>query len=279
MPRPLTVLRREVAMRACVTLVVLCVVVLVPREGNAQANIQPAPVPLVTAASADWQIRGEPVFSAGSFYYPTGPNVFFDGNVMIRTGVYRGVPLYVDASIDPIGLVYVPIGRNVMRPYERLRSGDLAGTVGNRAPSLPIAHDVETSVAAARAEIATPPVAVDAEPAELADGDPARHAIGTSGSFIVPRPATSGEPPAIEGARPRHTIVESIPAPRMNRGIWLEFDGKRWYSAGAAVPYSADRFRPVGDYRGFPVYREKAKKSDEIFVAAVKDGPLTPYKR
>jgi hypothetical protein len=219
------------------------------------------------------------VFYAGNFYYPTGPNVFFDGNVMIRTGVYRGVPMYVDASIDPIGLVYVPIGGKLMRPYERLRSGELAGTVGNRTPSFPTAPDVETSEPAARAGMAMPPIAVDTEPAERADGDRARRAVGTSGSFIVPRPARSEEPLAIEGARRRHTIVESIPPPRMNSGIWLEFDGKRWYSAGTAVPYSADRFTPIGDHRGFPVYRDKAEKSDEIFIAAVKDGPVAPYKR
>ena len=265
-------------MRACLIVVVLCVAVLVPGNGNAQVYSLPTPAPQVTAATADWQIRGEQVFYAGNFYYPTGPSVFFDGNVMIRTGVYRGVPLYVDASVDPIGLVYVPIGGNLMRPYERLRSGELAGTVGNRTPSFPIEHDVEASVAAARAAVAPPPLTMYAEPPQLSDGDRARRATGTSGSSIVPRPATSEELPAIE-ARPGYTIVESIPPPRMNSGIWLEFDGKRWYSAGAAVPYSADRFTPIGDYRGFPVYRDKAEKSDEIFVAAVKDGPVAPYKR
>ena len=50
----------------------------------------------------------------------------------------------------------------------------------------------------------------------------------------------------------------SIPPPSANRGIWLEFEGARWYSGGPAVPFSADRFTPIGDLCGFPVYRDKA---------------------
>jgi hypothetical protein len=267
-------------MRACLTVVVLCVVAFVPIKGSPQAYSAlalPTPPPLVTAASADWQIRGEPVFYAGSFYYPTGPNVFFDGNVMFRTGVYRGVSLYIDASVDPIGLVYVPIGGGVMRPYERPRSGELAGTIGNRTPSFPIELDVEASTAAARIGTMAPPFAENVEPNVLPEYG-GRRTIGTDGA-TGERPATYEEPLRTDGARPGNTIVESIPPPRMNSGVWLEFDGTPWYSAGPAVPYSADRFTLIGDHCGFPVYRDKAGTSDEIFVAAVKDGPVAPYKR
>jgi hypothetical protein len=272
------VLRAEVAMRTCLTAAVLCVVVLVPRKGNAQAYYQPTPAPAVDAGSADWQISGQPVFYAGAFYYRTGPSVFFDGNVMVRTGVYRGVPLYVDASLDPYGVVYVPIGGNLMRPYERPRAGDLAGTVGSRMPSFPIQLDVEVPAAAARTGVTTLPLAMDIESTDLAESGHARRGIGTGGS-IVQRPTASEESVPIEDPGQGNTIVESIPPPRMNSGIWLEFDGTRWYSSGAAVPYSADRFTQVGDHCGFPVYREKAGKPDEIFVAAMKDGPVAPFRR
>jgi hypothetical protein len=231
----------------------------------------------VTAASADWQIRGEPVFYSGHFFHPTGPNVFFDGDVMVPAGVYRGAPLYRDISLDPVGVVYVPIGGNLMRPYERPRSGDLAGTVGNLTPSFPIELAVEAA-AAAWTEITTPALAMSVEPTAFPEGDGARRAIGTAGA-IVDRPATDEEPLPIEGATPGNTLVESIPPPSVNSGIWLEFEGARWFSAGPAVPFSADRFTPIGDHCGFPVYRDKARKSDEIFVAAVKDGPVAPYKR
>jgi hypothetical protein len=265
-------------MRACLTVVLLCVAVLVPRKGNAQAYFLPTPAPLATAASADWQIHGEPVSYSGHLFYPTGPNVFFDGDVMVRADVYRGVSLYRDVSLDPVGVLYVPIGNDLMRPYERLRSGDLAGTVGNLTPSFPIELAVEVSAAAAGTEISTPALPMTVEPTVPPESESARRAIGTGGA-VVERSATDEEPVPVEGSSPGNTIVESIPPPTMNRGIWIEFEGARWYSAGPAVPFSADRFMPTGDHRGFPVYRDKAGKSDEIFIAAAKDGPVAPYKR
>jgi hypothetical protein len=78
---------------------------------------------------------------------------------------------------------------------------------------------------------------------------------------------------------PRRTSIESIPRPEAGNGVWLEFDGARWYSAGEAVPFTPDRFEPGGRYRGFPVYREKGGSANRIWVAAVQDGPLAPYVR
>jgi hypothetical protein len=43
------------------------------------------------------------------------------------------------------------------------------------------------------------------------------------------------------------------------------------------VSYNADRFTPVGSYRGFPVYKDKTDSSDTVYVTVVKDGPLAPY--
>src|SRR5205807_585862 len=143
--RPLTRARAEVLMRPMVLALFLSIPLLLPKLGNAQAYNLPTPSPQVTAANSLWQINGEPVFFEGDVYYPAGPTVFFDGNVMYRSGVYRGVPLYVDATLTPGSYVYVPIGGNVMRPYERKRYGALAGTTGSRTPSFPIQRDVELS--------------------------------------------------------------------------------------------------------------------------------------
>src|SRR5205823_5756894 len=102
----------------------------------------------VTAANASWQLAGQPIFYAGAFYYPTGPTVYFEGFVMVRTGVFEGVPLYADTTLEPFSVIYVPIGGNVMRPYEKPRTGPLTGTVGSRTPSFPIGRDGELSAAA-----------------------------------------------------------------------------------------------------------------------------------
>ena len=115
--------------------------------GTARLAQTRSPEPLVTAATAAWQLAGEPVFAAGSFYDPSGPTVFFDGNVMVQTGVYMGVPLYVNPTLSPTDVVYVPVGRNLMRPYHR-REGQAppsaepvptASAVGPLAPLAPSA--------------------------------------------------------------------------------------------------------------------------------------------
>jgi hypothetical protein len=86
---------------------VVSVAVLMPNVGTAQVLMRPNLYPQVTAAAAVWQLQGDPVFHAGAFYYPTGPRVFFDGNVMHRTGTYEGVPFYEDATRTPFSVVYV----------------------------------------------------------------------------------------------------------------------------------------------------------------------------
>ncbi|HWF86930.1 MAG TPA: hypothetical protein VG222_18865, partial [Vicinamibacterales bacterium] len=205
----------------------------------------------------------------------TGPSVFFDGNVMVRTSVYRGVPLYVDASVDPYSVVYVPVGGNVMRPYERHRKRELTGTVGNRTPSFPIERDAELSVASGGAGLLTPPTEMTTEPDVLPE---AERAVATGGS-TVPSPSSAGEAAPTERVAPRRTVLESIPPPRANNGIWFDFAGARYYSAGAAVPFWRERFALVGEYRGFRVYRDVRGPADELYVTVVKDGPLAPYRR
>ena len=99
----------------------------------AQVLTRPTDAPQVSAAGEAWYQLREPIQYAGELYYPAGAAVFFNGNSMVRTGHYNGVPLYADATRDPYSVVYVPIGRGQLQPYERLRRGDLAGT--HRQPS------------------------------------------------------------------------------------------------------------------------------------------------
>ena len=101
-------------MRAVAIAALLFAVVAMPRVGDAQVYSVETPPPAVTAARSPWQLAGEPIFHAGSYYYPTGPTVFFDGRVMTRTGVYEGVPLYEDVTLEPYSIVYVPIGGAAM---------------------------------------------------------------------------------------------------------------------------------------------------------------------
>lgn len=237
-------------MRACVFRFLLLTAVLFPAVGNAQVGQFRTHPPEVWAASAEWQINSETMPFAGLVYYPTREIREFDGQAMAQIGVYQGVPIYADLTLEPYSLVFVPLGPDRVRMYERKRDHELAGTTGSRAPSFP----VESS---------------SVEPA------PVRGVVSTVGSnrpTAVPLAETAPSP-----ERTRRTRIESIPAPRGNSGIWLQFDGKRWYSAGAATSFSPDRFTPVGEYQGFPVYRDPTSAKDEIWVAMVKGGALAPY--
>ena len=272
-------------MRLAILSLFLCLAVLFPKLGNAQAYYLPTPPPQVTAAHEWWQYRNDPVFFEGDFYYPTGPTEYFDGNVMRRSGMYRGIPLYIDATLIPGSIVYVPIGGNVMRPYERRRSGDLAGTTGSRTPWFPIQRDVELSASSGAVGIQTPPIAALDQPVvpeAVRVQVPTPSAVG--GTFSATGTFTTGgaaapPPPAVGGERPRPNRVESVPPPQSNAGIWIEFNGGRWFSAGPAAPYFEDQFIKIGDYHEFPVYRQKNGPSNEIWVPAVVDGPLSRYRR
>jgi hypothetical protein len=216
----------------------LCAALLLPRVGSAQLSVQES-YPDVTAASADWQISGEPIFYDGNYYDPAGATIFYDGAVMSRTGVWKDVALYQDRTLEPYTIMFVPIGGNVMKPYERRREGE-PGRVEEDRP-------LGTSVT-----VGTP---------------------GSSGSIVPPVVKTAPAVPIKRGH------LESVPAPTGARGVFINYSGAKWFLEGEAVTYSANRFTPIGRYRGFPVYREKNGLMNRIWVSVVQNGPVAPYSK
>jgi hypothetical protein len=253
----------------------LSIVLSTPGVGEAQVLSRPTPSPSVNATSAVWQGRGEPIFHAGNYYYPTGASVFFDGHVMVPSGSYDGVPIYVDTTVEPHSMILVPIGSNLMRPYERRRSRELAGTAGSRTPSFPVDPSGELAWwrqpagASARMRLPVARVVTEIEPAARAPMAP-------------PPPEPPLEPPDVvvrlDVVRASQSIETEVSIAG-DQGVWIEFDGSRWFSAGPATDYEAGRFIPVGSYRGFDVYRDKDLGGDIIFVRIVAGGAVAPYSR
>ncbi len=237
-------------------LVLLSLPLLLSAHAGAQVYQWRTPPPPVTAQYAEWQFGNEPIMVNSVLYHPTRETRFFDGEIMSQVGVYRSVPVYADVTLEPHSVVYVPVGRNLMRGYERRRDGELAGTQGSRVPSFPV--DIPTSSAPEPAPIPAPMTVPSPEP------EP---------------PLTRELTSAPRTARAAPTHIESVPGPPGPNGVWLLYDGARWYSRGPATIFMADRFTRVGEYRGFPVYREKNGRLDEIWVAVVQDGPVAPYAR
>jgi hypothetical protein len=222
-----------------------------PAVGEAQAFQFRSPVPEVTAATAAWQASSEPIMVQGLIYLPTRDYRMFDGQVMAQIGVYQGVPVYADTTLEPYSLVYVPVGAQRMRTYERVRDRELAGTTGSRTPTFPVRSP---SVQGGEARV-----------------------VGTAGTIV---PSAVGPMEIIAAPNtvlPTRTSVESIPRPDATNGIWVSFNGSRYYAAGAAVPFSPDRLTLVGQYEGFPVYRDRNGNPNQIWIAVVNGGPVAPY--
>jgi hypothetical protein len=243
-------------MRVAWTGLVLTVALLIPNVGRAQVFRFRTPPPEVSAGGADWQLNGDPIVVGGLTYYPTRGFRLFDGQVMAQTGTYERIPVYSDTTMEPYLEVYVPLGSGRTRIYERRRDREAAEAT---------AIDVATELSE------NPSVPRGARP------DVSSAPVGTRGTF-VPRPSDSLATP--DRDRTHHTsIITAVPHPGDVNGVWLEYQGARWYSDGPAVPFSPDRFEPVGAYQGFPVYRDTIGGGDELWVAVVKDGPLAPYRR
>src|SRR6478609_1366041 len=125
-------------MRRCWLSLVLTLAGLLPIKGNAQVFQFRTPPPDVSAAGADWQLRGDPLVVGGLTYYATRVFRLFDGQVMVQTGLVDNVPVYADTTVEPYSELYVPVGGGRMRLYERRREGELAGTTGSHVPSFPV---------------------------------------------------------------------------------------------------------------------------------------------
>jgi hypothetical protein len=75
----------------------------------------------------------------------------------------------------------------------------------------------------------------------------------------------------------------SAARPEGINGVFVEYDGRRWFSSGPAVRLDATRFTRIGDYRGFAVYAEREAASPgplaTIYISVAKSatGLIAPY--
>jgi hypothetical protein len=213
--------------------------------GTATGQVADSAVSRSASTDVDWRTSGEPAIVAGTAYYPSGPTIFFDGGVMVRSASYKGVSIYVDPTKEPYNIVYVPIGGKLMRPYARRQVEQAADTVVPPAPSGPIEFD----------EAPAPPAAV--EDASAVEAIELQSARGRHGAVSAPAPE-----PARPGA---------------SRGIWIAFQDKVWLLSDPQ-PAASRNLVPIGTYYGFAVYRDPGRLN-EIFVASGTAGFLARYTR
>jgi hypothetical protein len=239
-----------------------------------QISLQPTPAPKATAESTNWYQSREPILFNGNVYYPTGPQVFFNGNEMVPSGFYRGVQLYTRTTLEPNSYVFAPLAGGLMQPYERRRSGELAGTVGSSAPSFPVERASEaTDFGSGIGQAAGPPTNVGA----MTVGSAGPYPTDSSGTYVASAPVGTGG----QEERPAPALAVRKAKPRPGKGInaiYVTYAGKKWVSSGSAVRMDPARFKSIGLYNGAAVY-EDASRPRTIYVAIPESSGtlLAPY--
>lgn len=249
--------------------------VLTPPWLAAQVTVRPTAPPAVTADNEGWYRAGEPITFAGNIYYHAGPATHFLADEMVRSGFYKGIPLYSRTTIEPYSLVFVPIDGGRMQPYERRRAGEIAGTSGSTVATLP----VEIPSAIARPEF-SPSLQAPAPPF-VASPSPTDEPSAGAEVSSRPAPAAPAVPIATSGRVARSA---STAPPRVRRdaanAIFVEFDNAKWFSSGPPLTVDPRTLTRVGEWRGFPVYRDSQGKTPTIYIPIAQGvEALAPYSR
>lgn len=241
------------------------IIVGATRVTLAQIQMQPTAPPTQTAEMESWYATNEPVIFAGKWYYPGGPSIHFLSNEMVLSGFYRGIPLYTRTTIEPYSVVFVPVAGGLMRPYERRRAGDLAGTTGSSVPTLPV--EIPSAFGpATRLQAAGPPFVETqgAVPESLLSEPP--DVLRNSGAVDGGGQAQSATPGVGTGGHETEARPGVRVGPRPANEIYVEFNKRRWYAS--APPASLDRssLQRIGEWYGFPVYTSPGIGSSTIFI-------------
>ena len=243
------------------------VLLLIAPAAHAQLLDQPTPMPTVTADNEAWFVDRTPILLGGTYYFPAGSRIHFNQNEMVRTGLYGRIPLYVKTTLEPGSVIFVPLTGGVMQPYERRRSGELAGTEGSGAPSFPIQNPAEQAAQEQPIRAPGPPSGTSS-------------LMGDSPSAAVDRnsaPAPSREEVA--------ATTGSMPAGRVRIGgkpeglnnVFIAFDNQRWFNSGPAVPLDP-AWKQVGTHHGLAIYVSTVRPTT-IYVPVSQDvtSLVVPY--
>jgi hypothetical protein len=89
------------------------------------------------------------------------------------------------------------------------------------------------------------------------------NAVGSAAPVSAPSPPPGG-------------IVTAL-RPESNDGVWINYGGRRWVSAGPAVPFDDSVFMQTGQYNGFPVFTRR-QSSDPVIYLPTRGNLVAPYR-
>lgn len=260
--------------RAQTVVLALTFAILFVNAARAQM-VFPTPQPTVTAENETWYLNGEPITYAGNLYYPAGAAIHFMPNEMVRSGFYRGIPLYTRTTIEPYSVVYVPLAGGRMQPYQRPRTGELTGTAGSVPNPLPVppatvpqgglipqAAGAPSQTARIIPEQMPRPAVTEPIPPAPPDVSEPEKSVGTTGR-VPPRPSH-----VRIGGRPQGT-----------NSFFIEYEGVRWYPIGPPREIDVSRMVRLDDYHGFDVWAAPDDRRT-IYIPATRGSALVvPYSR
>jgi hypothetical protein len=258
--------------RAGSIVLALAFVLLSADRALSQLSVIPTAAPTVTAENEPWYLKGEAITYAGHLYYPSGAEVFFNPNEMIRSGFFMGIPLYTRTTIEPYSVVYVPLPNGRMQPYARPRTEELTGT----AASLP------------SAELPRPAATVPPSGLPLQAAGPPSQTVLTV-PVQIPRPAV------VEPTAPLGSLTSPVPAtatsgrsgmqvpecscPEAPVSIYIEYEGERWYALGAPLPLDPSTQLKVGTYHGFDVWTNREDRHVIYIPVTIGSSSAVAYSR
>ena len=249
----------------------LILLLIVPAT-NGQLLDRPTPMPTATADNEPWFVDRIPLLFGGNLYFPAGPRVHFNQNEMVRTGIYGSIPLYVRTTLEPRSVIFVPLSGGLMQPYERRRSGELAGTEGSYAPSFPVQNPAEQTGRVEPLRAPGPPIGFSS-PVSSMMGD-TRPVTGDDISVAAPAhenlAATTGTFP---GGR-----VRIGGKPEGLNNVFIDYGNERWFNSGPAVPLDLTSLQKIGTYHGLAVYASTSRPAT-IYVPVSRDvtSLVVPY--
>ena len=230
-------------------------------------TLVPTSLPTVTADNERWYLNGEPISYAGSLYYPSGAQVYFNSNEMVRSGFYIGVPLYTRTTLEPYSVVFVPLAGGRLQPYERPRTGELTGTAGSTPATLPTPPQTVPPMGLAAQAAAAPsqttqmlPVQLQ-RPAVIEPQTPFDEGAPVRERDVSTTTGTAGAP-----LRPLHTQIGG--RPQGANAMFIEYAGRRWYPAGAPQAVDTGRMTQLPPFRGFEVWGDGPDPST-IYIPVV----------
>jgi len=249
---------------------------VISQAASAQVFSRSTPGPDRPAAGEAWYASREPLYLLGDYYYPAGSTRFFDGDRMVASTFFEGVPIYQDTTLEPYSVVFVPIGRGLVQPYERRRRGELAGTTGSFVPSFPVQNYAEAPALTAQEQLAIEEGRT--EPRELmqaTDESFTPEPVGTIGVRRVEEDIVT--PTARRLLRPGG--VTTAKRPEYASAVWVSYEGSRYFLSGPSVDFAVSDYRRVGDYKGFAVFKRTGGDDAVIYIVTPEEGLAAPYKK